>query len=54
MGRSLRLKVVAEGVESAEDVAFLKKQECDEAQGFFFGRPVNAESFAELYKMQSN
>jgi EAL domain-containing protein (putative c-di-GMP-specific phosphodiesterase class I) len=54
MGRSLRLKVVAEGVESAEDVAFLKKQECDEAQGFFFGRPVNAECFAELYKMQSN
>jgi EAL domain-containing protein (putative c-di-GMP-specific phosphodiesterase class I) len=54
MGRSLRLKVVAEGVESAEDVAFLKKQKCDEAQGFFFGRPVNAERFAELYKMQSN
>jgi diguanylate cyclase (GGDEF)-like protein/PAS domain S-box-containing protein len=54
MGRSLRLKVVAEGVESAEDVAFLKKQECDEAQGFFFGRPVNAKRFAEQYKMQSN
>lgn len=54
MGRSLRLRVVAEGVESAEDVAFLKKQKCDEAQGFFFGRPVNAECFAELYKMQSN
>jgi diguanylate cyclase (GGDEF)-like protein len=54
MGRSLRLKVVAEGVESAEDVAFLKKQECDEAQGFFFGRPVNAECFAEMYKMQPN
>jgi len=52
MGRSLRLKVVAEGVESVEDVAFLKKQECDEAQGYYFSRPIPADEFATLLRDQ--
>jgi len=52
MGRSLRLKVVAEGVESVEDVAFLKKQECDEAQGYYFSRPIPADEFASLLRDQ--
>ena len=46
MGRSLRLKVIAEGVEVEHESAFLKAQNCDEAQGFFFGRPMTAEEFA--------
>ena len=45
---SLKLRVIAEGVESAEDLAFLKSQHCDEAQGFYLGGPVPAEQFPGL------
>jgi len=48
MGRSLGLRVIAEGVETAEDLTFLQDQECDEAQGYYFSRPVPADQFAEL------
>jgi EAL domain-containing protein (putative c-di-GMP-specific phosphodiesterase class I) len=48
MGRNLKLKVIAEGVETAEEMAFLMAQECDEAQGYFFSQPVNAYDFAKL------
>jgi diguanylate cyclase (GGDEF)-like protein/PAS domain S-box-containing protein len=48
MGRSLNLRVVAEGVESQEELAFLQAHRCEEAQGFYFSRPVPAEKFAEL------
>ena len=54
MGRSLRLKVIAEGVEVEHESAFLKAQNCDEAQGFFFGRPMTAEEFGQLDNMQVN
>jgi predicted signal transduction protein with EAL and GGDEF domain len=54
IARSLKLKVVAEGVESALDVAFLGAQNCDEGQGFYFSRPVTAEQFAGLSRMLSN
>ncbi|HEX6094764.1 MAG TPA: EAL domain-containing protein [Thermoanaerobaculia bacterium] len=40
MARNLRLRVTAEGVETAEQFAFLRSHECDEAQGYYFGRPV--------------
>jgi diguanylate cyclase (GGDEF)-like protein/PAS domain S-box-containing protein len=48
MGRNLNLRVVAEGVETLEELAFLQAQRCDEAQGYYFCRPVPAEQFAEL------
>ena len=48
MGKSLKLRVVAEGVETAEQAAFLLAQHCDEGQGHFFGRPVGAEALAIL------
>ncbi|MGB6429695.1 MAG: EAL domain-containing protein [Candidatus Acidiferrales bacterium] len=48
MGRSLNLRVVAEGVETQEEVAFLQARQCDEAQGFYFSRAVPAELFAKL------
>jgi diguanylate cyclase (GGDEF)-like protein/PAS domain S-box-containing protein len=51
MGQSLHLRVIAEGVETAEDLAFLKAHDCDEAQGYYFSRPVPAEQFAKLLEV---
>jgi diguanylate cyclase (GGDEF)-like protein/PAS domain S-box-containing protein len=48
LGHSLHLKVLAEGIETAEQVAFLKKLQCDEGQGYHFGRPTDAASFELL------
>jgi len=50
MARSLKLRVVAEGVETLEELEFLRAQQCDEAQGFYFSRPVPPEKFAELLR----
>jgi diguanylate cyclase (GGDEF)-like protein len=50
MARALKLRVVAEGVETAEELAFLQAQDCDEAQGYYFSRPVPAEEFAKLLR----
>jgi len=50
MGRSLKLRVVAEGVETPEELTFLQTQLCDEAQGFYFSRPVLPQQFARLLK----
>jgi EAL domain-containing protein (putative c-di-GMP-specific phosphodiesterase class I) len=48
MGRSLKLRVIAQGVETAEDLEFLWEHDCDEAQGNFFSRPVPPEQLASL------
>ncbi len=48
MGRNLKLRVVAEGVETQEELAFLQARQCDEAQGYFFSRPVLPQQFARL------
>jgi diguanylate cyclase (GGDEF)-like protein/PAS domain S-box-containing protein len=48
MGRSLKLRVVAEGVETEAELAFLQAHQCDEAQGYYFSRPVPSEQFAGL------
>jgi diguanylate cyclase (GGDEF)-like protein/PAS domain S-box-containing protein len=50
MGRSLKLRVVAEGVETQEELAFLQAHQCDEAQGYFFSRPLPPKQFAKLLK----
>jgi diguanylate cyclase (GGDEF)-like protein len=50
MGRSMKLRVVAEGVETREELAFLQNHQCDEAQGFYFSRPVLPQQFAILLK----
>jgi EAL domain-containing protein (putative c-di-GMP-specific phosphodiesterase class I) len=55
MGHGLNLRVIAEGVETDEDLAFLKAHHCDEAQGFLFTRPLPAEklmSWQESYRSQ--
>jgi len=53
MGRNLGMRVVAEGVESREQLAFLKQQECPEAQGYYFSRPLSAADFARLYSRKT-
>ncbi|RKP53937.1 EAL domain-containing protein [Cohnella endophytica] len=49
MARNLNLKVTAEGVESAGQAAFLKQLKCQEAQGFYYSRPVPPERFVALF-----
>jgi EAL domain-containing protein (putative c-di-GMP-specific phosphodiesterase class I) len=48
MGNSLKLRVVAEGVENQAQLAFLKARHCEEGQGYFFSKPLPAEHFAAL------
>jgi diguanylate cyclase (GGDEF)-like protein/PAS domain S-box-containing protein len=48
MGRSLKLRVIAEGVETQEQLAFLRARQCDEVQGYYFSRPVLPKQFAKL------
>jgi diguanylate cyclase (GGDEF)-like protein/PAS domain S-box-containing protein len=48
MGKTLKQKVVAEGIETGEQLAFLQRQHCGEGQGFHFSRPVSAEEFVTL------
>jgi diguanylate cyclase (GGDEF)-like protein/PAS domain S-box-containing protein len=50
MGRTLSLTVVAEGVETSEQQAFLSEKLCDEMQGYYFSTPVAAQDFAELLR----
>ncbi len=48
MGESLHLNVVAEGVETREQLAFLRRHKCPAGQGLHFGRPLVAAEFAEV------
>jgi diguanylate cyclase (GGDEF)-like protein/PAS domain S-box-containing protein len=48
MGKSLHMRVVAEGVETREQLAFLREQRCPEGQGYHFSRPVVAGEFTRL------
>jgi EAL domain-containing protein (putative c-di-GMP-specific phosphodiesterase class I) len=48
MGRGLDLPVVAEGVETAEQLKFLANEHCTEIQGFFVGRPKPIADYAEV------
>lgn len=48
MGKSLKHRVVAEGVETQAQLAFLQAQRCGEGQGYLFNQPMAAEEFAKL------
>jgi diguanylate cyclase (GGDEF)-like protein/PAS domain S-box-containing protein len=50
MGNSLNKRVSAEGVETWEQLAFLRAEHCGEGQGYYFGRPVVAEEYATLLR----
>ncbi|MBZ9734969.1 EAL domain-containing protein [Mesorhizobium sp. CA18] len=48
LGQKLNLRVIAEGVETDEQLAFLRKNNCDEIQGYHFSKPVAAEDIVKL------
>jgi diguanylate cyclase (GGDEF)-like protein/PAS domain S-box-containing protein len=50
MGESLNMRVVAEGVETRDQVAFLQQHGCPVAQGYYFGRPVLAGQLTQLLR----
>ena len=49
MAKHLNIKVIAEGVETAEQLAFLKQKGCSIFQGYYFDQPLTAANFAENY-----
>jgi EAL domain-containing protein (putative c-di-GMP-specific phosphodiesterase class I) len=65
LGRGLNLPVLAEGVETSAELAFLESEFCNEAQGYLLGKPADIESYrrlrrnppqgqSEIYVMPSN
>jgi len=50
LGKGLKLRVLAEGVETREQLAVLRKQGCDEIQGYYFSRPVPPDEFAAMLR----
>ena len=50
LGQKLNLRVIAEGVETDAQVAFLREHNCDEMQGFHFSRPIPATDIEKLLK----
>ncbi len=53
MGKTLSLTVVAEGVETEEQLEFLRQRSCDEIQGFYFSKPIPPDEFARLLAQHS-
>jgi diguanylate cyclase (GGDEF)-like protein/PAS domain S-box-containing protein len=53
LGRSLSLTVIAEGVETRRQAAFLREQACDAMQGFYVNEPAAADDFARLLRHQA-
>jgi diguanylate cyclase (GGDEF)-like protein len=54
MGKSLNLHIIAEGIETPQQLAFLQSRQCSEGQGYYFNRALPAEEFAGLLKKKQN
>ena len=54
LAHTLNLSVIAEGIESEDQLAILHENNCDFAQGFFFSKPLTADEFEEFYLKQNN
>ena len=52
LAHNLHMRVIAEGVETREQVAFLTRHGCDEMQGYYFSRPLAVEAFTALLREQ--
>src|SRR5690625_4015227 len=50
MGKNLKYNIVAEGIESEAQANYLKNQNCQEGQGYYWSRPIEPEKITELYK----
>lgn len=53
IAHNLNLNVIAEGVETAEQFTFLRKNGWKEVQGYLFNRPVNAEQFVRMLNVSN-
>ena len=53
MAHQLNLRVVAEGVETLEELTFVHENNCDEIQGYLFSEPITAEEFTQLLQMEN-
>jgi diguanylate cyclase (GGDEF)-like protein/PAS domain S-box-containing protein len=51
MGRNLRFRVIAEGIENNQQLHYLKQQNCDEGQGYYFSKPVLHGEIPKLYQL---
>ena len=47
MAKSLRLKVIAEGVKNEAQMSFLRSHQCDEIQGYYFSKPLTVDKVAD-------
>lgn len=54
LAHTLNLSVIAEGIESKEQLAILYENNCDYAQGFYFSKPLSADDFEAFYLKQNN
>jgi diguanylate cyclase len=54
MAKSLKQRVIAEGVETSDQAAFLVAEECTEGQGFYFSRPMPASQLVESMFLRSD
>ena len=48
MGHSLKLKVIAEGIETNQNLEFIRARRCDLAQGYYFSKPLPIDKFTDL------
>ena len=53
MAKSLGLKTIAEGVETAEQLTFLQNQGCDEIQGYYYSKPLTTDQFEKFYRQMN-